>query len=473
MFLGGFEIIVVIGIIVWLTRRSRAKKAETSSAPVNEVLLTWLRRWETAGLISGDDVGSIIAFEQNNERASDSSDTNAATEERKMPLVAEALGYLGGLLSVIGVIMLVARYWPDLATGWRIGLPAAVAVAGVAGGALVNEDGDDALRRLKWSLWLVGTAGLGAAGGVAMYDAMDPIPAYGWTSEHRIVFGVASLVALLSAVLWRGKPRPLQQLTFLGGLAVSVGAAANEWWELSVVGLVVWVSGAAMLLIAHREIGTYPVLTGVVGGFFMVVGSTMMFDRWGTAGALFLVVTSAVLIGLGQRPIRSTNEDLVPAFLVAGALSLVLNVPTVLIEFADDDGMVTGLAVWVIGVVSYAVGERGSVRVPTVMLIIGGAGIVIGPAISASDLTGVGTIVGLISAVVCLAVGATPGRVVLSFIGAGSLLIYVPWSIAHFFPGEGRAPLLIAASGVLIVGVALFLARSARRLSSEFEPESS
>ena len=302
---------------------------------------------------------------------------------------------------------------------------------------------------------------------------MDPIPAYGWTSEHRIVFGVASLVALLSAVLWRGKPRPLQQLTFLGGLAVSVGAAANEWWELSVVGLVVWVSGAAMLLIAHREIGTYPVLTGVVGGFFMVVGSTMMIDRWGTAGALFLVVTSAVLIGLGQRPISSTNEDLVPAFLVAGALSLVLNVPTVLIEFADDDGMVTGLAVWVIGVVSYAVGERGSVRVPTVMLIIGGAGIVIGPAISASDLTGVGTIVGLISAVVCLAVGATPGRVVLSFIGAGSLLIYVPWSIAHFFPGEGRAPLLIAASGVLIVGVALFLARSARRLSREFEPESS
>ena len=198
-----------------------------------------------------------------------------------MPLVAEALGYLGGLLSVIGVIMLVARYWPDLATGWRIGLPVAVAVAGVAGGAVVNEHADDALRRLKWSLWLVGTAGLGAAGGVAMSDAMDPIPAYGWANEHRIVFGVASLVTLLSAVLWRGKPRPLQQLTFLGGLAVSVGAAANEWWELSVVGLVVWVSGAAMLLIAHREIGTYPVLTGVVGGFFMVVGSTMMMDRWG------------------------------------------------------------------------------------------------------------------------------------------------------------------------------------------------
>ena len=469
MFFGGFEIIAVIGIVIWLTRRSRAKKAETAPAPVNEVLLTWLRRWETAGLLSGDEVDSIIAFEHNNEQVASTSDADTEREERKMPLVAEALGYLGGLLSAIGVIMLVARYWPDLATGWRVGLPTAVAVAGVAGGALVNEHADDALRRLKWSLWLVGTAGIGAAGGVAIYDSMGPVPTYGWADEHQVVFGAASLVALLSAALWRGKPRPLQQFTFLGGLAVSLGAAANEWWELPVVGLVVWVSGAVMLLIAQREIGTYPVITGVAGGVVMVVGSTMMIDRWGTAGALFLVVTSAALIGLGQRPISVTNNDLIPAFLVAGVLSLVLTVPTALIQFADDDGLVTGLAVWVIGSVSYAVGEQGSIRVPTVMLIIGGAGIIVGPAISASELPGVGTVVGLVSALVCLAIGATPGRVVLSFIGAGSLLIYVPWSIAHFFPGEGRAPLLIAVSGVLIVGVALFLARSARRLSSELQ----
>ncbi len=469
MFFGGFEIIAVIGIVIWLTRRSRAKKAETAPAPVNEVLLTWLRRWETAGLISVDEVDSIIAFEQNNETVAAASDADTESEERKMPLIAEALGYLGGLLSAIGVIMLVARYWPDLATGWRVGLPSAVAAAGVAGGALVNEHADDALRRLKWSLWLVGTAGIGAAGGVAIYDSMGPVPTYGWNEEHRVIAGAASLVALLSAALWRGKPRPLQQLTFLGGLAFSLGAVANEWWELSVVGLVAWVSGAAMLLIAQREIGTYPVITGLMGGFTMIVGSMMMIDQWETAGSIFLVATSAVLIGFGERPASEEDDALVSALLIAGVLSLVVTIPTTLIRF-NDDVLQAGAAIWLIGILTYWLGERGTARVPTVLLAIGGASMIAGPAILAIESTNIGTLLGLCSAVGCLAIGATPGRVVLSFIGAGSLLIYVPWSIAHFFPGEGRAPLLIAVSGVLIVGVALFLARSARRLSSELQP---
>lgn len=472
MFLGGFEIIAVIGIIVWLTRRSRAKKAETASAPVNEVLLTWLRRWETAGLISRDEVDAIVAFEHNNVSVADVTEVDTASDERKMPLVAEALGYLGGLLSAIGVIMLVTRYWPDLATGWRIGLPAAVAVAGVAGGALVNEDGADALRRLKWSLWLVGTAGLGAAGGVAMYDAMDPIPAYGWANEHRIVFGAASLVTLLSAVLWRGRGRPVQQTTFLGGLLFALGGAANEWWELSVVGLVVWIVALLILLVGQQEIGTYPVISAMIGGLAMVIGSMMMVDRWGTAGAIFLVATSAVLIGFGQRPTSEEDDDLVSALLIAGVLSLVVTIPTTLIRF-NDDVLEAGAAIWLIGILSYWLGERGVARVPAVLFAIGGASMIAGPAILAIESTNIGTLLGLCSAVGCLAIGATPGRVVLSFIGAGSLLIYVPWSIAYFFPGEGRAPLLVAVSGALIVGVALFLARSARRLGSESQPETS
>ena len=132
-----------------------------------------------------------------------------------MPLVAEAVGYLGGAFAAVGVILLVGRYWPDLATGWRIGIPSAVAVAGVAGGALLDEQIDDALRRLRWTLWLVGTAGIGTAGGVAMYGALAPIPVYGWSDGHRVVFGSASLVAVLSGVLWAGRPRPLSKQHFL------------------------------------------------------------------------------------------------------------------------------------------------------------------------------------------------------------------------------------------------------------------
>jgi hypothetical protein len=465
MFLGGLEIIAIIGVAVWLTRRSRSKKAEASSAPESDVVHAWLRRWQSANLISDEEAAAIISFEEAALR--DSASTSTSDAERKMPLVAEALGYLGGAFAAVGVILLVARYWPDLATGWRIGIPAAVAVAGVVGGALLDEQTNDALRRLRWTLWLVGTAAIGTAGGVAMYDALAPIPLYGWNDGHRVVFGAASLVAVLSGLLWAGRPRPLQQTTFLGGVMFAVGSATNEWWDISVVGAVTWFLGVSMLLIAQRQIGTYPVITAVIGAGAMMAGSLMMIDQMATAGALLLVVTSMVLIRLGQQPLSTTNSDLAPAFLMAGVLSLVVTVPASLVQFGGDDGLIAGLLTWLIGIGSYWLGERRDMRAPEVLLAIGGAAIIAGPAIVAIESTNVGTLLGLASAVVCLAVGATPGRVALSFTGAGSLLIYVPWSIAHFFPGEGRAPLIIAASGVLIVGIALFIARSAKRLGSE------
>jgi hypothetical protein len=300
-----------------------------------------------------------------------------------------------------------------------------------------------------------------------MYDALAPIPLYGWNDGHRVVFGAASLVAVLSGLLWAGRPRPLQQTTFLGGVMFAVGSATNEWWDISVVGAVTWFLGVSMLLIAQRQIGTYPVITAVIGAGAMMAGSLMMIDQMATAGALLLVVTSMVLIRLGQQPLSTTNSDLAPAFLMAGVLSLVVTVPASLVQFGGDDGLIAGLLTWLIGIGSYWLGERRDMRAPEVLLAIGGAAIIAGPAIVAIESTNVGTLLGLASAVVCLAVGATPGRVALSFTGAGSLLIYVPWSIAHFFPGEGRAPLIIAASGVLIVGIALFIARSAKRLGSE------
>jgi uncharacterized membrane protein len=153
MFLGGLEIIAIIGVAVWLTRRSRSKKAEASSAPESDVVHAWLRRWQSANLISDEEAAAIISFEEAALR--DSASTSTSDAERKMPLVAEALGYLGGAFAAVGVILLVARYWPDLATGWRIGIPAAVAVAGVVGGALLDDQTNDALRRLRWTLWLV------------------------------------------------------------------------------------------------------------------------------------------------------------------------------------------------------------------------------------------------------------------------------------------------------------------------------
>jgi hypothetical protein len=60
-----------------------------------------------------------------------------------------------------------------------------------------------------------------------------------------------------------------------------------------------------------------------------------------------------------------------------------------------------------------------------------------------------------------------PGQVLLSVLGSIGLLVNVPWAIAWFFPGEGRAAVLLLASGALLVGVAVLLTRMRGRFREE------
>ena len=55
----------------------------------------------------------------------------------------------------------------------------------------------------------------------------------------------------------------------------------------------------------------------------------------------------------------------------------------------------------------------------------------------------------------------------LFWIGAAGLLGFVPWAITWFFPGEGRVPVLILVSGVLILVLAVVLSRLAPRFREE------
>ena len=79
--------------------------------------------------------------------------------DRRIPAYAEALGYLGGVLALAGLTLLVASYWPDMSTSFRLALSLVTTVALVGGGALVHEHAvDPALARLRWFLWMLSSA---------------------------------------------------------------------------------------------------------------------------------------------------------------------------------------------------------------------------------------------------------------------------------------------------------------------------
>jgi len=149
--------------------------------------------------------------------------------------------------------------------------------------------------------------------------------------------------------------------------------------------------------------------------------------------------------------------------LVLGTVAMLMVGPQTIVWFGEGAGVLTGATVWLLGTVVVAMAADHQVRNPHTVEVAGGLLIVAGAAVTGMQSESFATIFGLVTAVGLLALGTAPDRVLLSLAGSLGLLVNVPWAINHFFPGEGRAPLLILVSGVVIVGVAVLLTRMGGR----------
>lgn len=134
--------------------------------------------------------------------------------------------------------------------------------------------------------------------------------------------------------------------------------------------------------------------------------------------------------------------------------------PPALGYFSQEAGGVTGLVTWAAGGALVLVAARRLVRAPLAGELIGAAALLVGAALTGAQRGRFAPIFGIATSVALIALGMLPGRVVHSLTGSLGLLVNVPWAIGTWFPGEGRAPLLVLVSGALILAVAVLLARS-------------
>jgi hypothetical protein len=283
-------------------------------------------------------------------------------------------------------------------------------------------------------------------------------------STETIVLACAGTVAALSLVLWRGRARPIQQLTTLAGGTVAIGALVAHVTTGAALGLVVWLAGAAVLAVGlWRRILTAPLVTEAVGAVAVVAGAGIVVAVSPTLGLLLLVASALALLAL------ATAGDLAPAHAdrvllgVVGGVALVQSVPSTLAYFSQEAGGATGLVTWAMGAVVLALGARRLVRVPLLAEVVGGAALLGGAALTAVQWPGFAPIFGIVTSIALVALGMLPGQVLLSVLGSVGLLVNVPWAIARFFPGEGRAPMLIMVSGGLIIAIAVLLTRMGDR----------
>ncbi|MBI4883092.1 MAG: DUF2157 domain-containing protein [Actinobacteria bacterium] len=418
-----------------------------------------LSRWVALGLVSADQSAAIREHERR--RAIGEVKSTAVASPRKVAPVAEALGYLGGILATVGLVLLVARYWPDMATPGRLALSAGSTVALLIAGTLVPEHADPAFARLRGFLWLASAATGALFAFVACQDGL------GITKRATVVFACAAFVTLQSGVLWWGRNRPLQQLSFLGADVVAAGAATAIAAGEGPVGLVVWSVGAAYLIGGLRRLATFPLLTELVGAIALTVGAITTASSWQAFGLPFAAMNALALLALAVAPQLGLRVNDRRLCAVVGALTLLAVGPGAIGYFAREAGLVTGATVWGFGSVLLFLGANRRVRVPAVVEVAGGVALIAGAAITAVQLPGFAPIFGIATAVGLVVLGMLPGRVLLSVFGSVGLLVNVPWAIGWFFPGDGRAPLLILISGVLILVLAVFLSRQRGRFRSE------
>src|SRR5690242_3173170 len=131
--------------------RGDAMTGITSSAELRRQL----DRWVADGLIDATQAARI-----------ESAEAPPAVPEpaggSRVPLVAEALGYAGGVLAIAAGIFMVRELWPGFPTWAELALAAVACAALGAGGAVLRTTGEPAFGRLRSVLWLLSTVSLAA-----------------------------------------------------------------------------------------------------------------------------------------------------------------------------------------------------------------------------------------------------------------------------------------------------------------------
>ena len=298
-----------------------------------------LDHWVAEGLIDTTQAARIESAEElaAGSPAAGSPTAGARSGGARAPLVAEALGYAGGVLAIAAGLYTVRDLWPNLSTGAVLAFAAAACAALGAGGAAVRTTSDPALRRLRSVVWLMSTVSLaGFAGTLA-----DEVWGFGPASTTLVA---ATVSAAYGAALWRRTRAALQHLAVFASLAVLAGTAVarldpglGAWGP----GLAIWALSVLWGAVVMRGY-LPPGATGYVAAGIGVLAGVQLAMQV-AAGCALALATVAGLLAAGVL--------LRQAWLVVlGALGVLLVTPQLTTRYLPMSAA-TPVAIFVVGVV--------------------------------------------------------------------------------------------------------------------------
>jgi len=392
--------------------------------------------------------------------------TTRPTRPGGIPAIAEGLSYVGGGLGLVGLVLFSMRSWEDFDPVARLLISAIAAVLLGLGGFILSDDDRGAVVRLRGFLWLVATA----AAGVSAVSYCDEWMAD--ATDARRVLIVAGVVAAISAAFWWSRNGMIQQATAIGGALVAIGAGSQDLWDKGVAGLVVWLVAGTLLIFAVSYDVPSAWVTSTIAAIGCLAGVLYASDKWQAEGLLGTVVTAGAILWLSALIEVRERDAIRMGLIIVGIVGLVQSVPPTIVYFAKDAALNTGLAISTIAV--FFVLMELSDRTPfgVVTSAIAGAALLGGAAITGAETQSLATVFGSMMAILLIAVGTTPRHVLTSIIGLVGLVVFVPWGISYFFPGQARVPLIVFVVGGLITTSGIMLGRLARSRTRATDVES-
>jgi Predicted membrane protein (DUF2157) len=311
--------------------------------PADQRLSTEVTTWVSEGLITEEQGARLLA---RGPVAAPPAPHRPATTS----VVAEALGYLGGVVVLVGAILIGARVWHQLDTTGRLAVLGLAAALLVAAGAAVPTRLGPPGQRLRAVLW---TASLGATAATFGVFAVDVLDLDG-PEVGLVAAGTATVLGVLLFLVDRALL--LQIGTGVAALATAGTLAAVVAGPEAAPGVAVWAGGAVWVLLGWGELLQPRIVVRALGGAAMIFGA--MFTLQYDAGLVFALATATLIVVMALLA-----RD--PLLLAVGAIGAFQSLPAAVSEWFPDS-LAVPIALVVLGLVLVGLAVRVVRRGPAV-----------------------------------------------------------------------------------------------------------
>jgi hypothetical protein len=287
-------------------------------------------------LIDADQAGRIEAAEAARAPAQPQS-------RRRLPLVAEVLGYLGAVLAATAIAVALSQVWRHVPPAAWLGLAVVLAVGFSISGALIRPGGEPAFGRLRSVLWLLATAS--ASGFVAVLTTK-----FLHLADSSVALSVAGAWLICAIPLWWRTRSAVQQVAAFGGAIALVEAGLDKIDSHTGAlgyGLALWALAAAWGVATARGY-LVPRVTGLVmSGGGALVGALIAMSFGNAAGHVLALLTVAGLLTAGVFARRVV-------LIAIGAAGTLYVIPAVAARYLPGS-LAAPLAVAMVGLILLAV----------------------------------------------------------------------------------------------------------------------